>query len=62
MPVEKRYTDEQDCYPIYNHVISKMALKVNPFAGFCHHRLVTTSAHMNAYCYSLFKSGMKTGL
>ena len=36
-----------------------MAPKVNHFAGYCHHRLVTTSAHMHAYCYPLFESGIK---
>ena len=39
-----------------------MAPKVHCFAGFCHHRLVITSAHTHAYRYPLFKSGMKTGL
>ena len=39
-----------------------MAPEVNRFAGFCHHRLVTTSAHMHAYRYPLFESGIKTGL
>ena len=49
-------------YPIYNHVINETAPTVYCFAGFCHHRLVTTSAHTHAYCYFLFESGMKTGL
>ena len=39
-----------------------MAPKANYFAGFCHHRLVTTSAHTLAYHYPLFESGMKTHL
>ena len=39
-----------------------MAPKVNRFAGFYHHRLVTTSVRMYAYRYPLFESGMKTGL
>ena len=39
-----------------------MAPEVNHFAGFCHHRLVTTSVHMHAYRYPLFESGIKTGL
>ena len=39
-----------------------MAPKVNHFAGYCHHRLVTTSAHMHAYRYPSFESGMKTAL
>ena len=36
--------------------------KVGCFAGFCHHRLMTMSAHMHAYHYPLFESGTKTGL
>ena len=45
---------------MYNHVINKTAPKVNRFAGFCHHRLVTTSAHTHhAYCYPLFENGIK---
>ena len=44
------------------HVINKTAPKVNRFAGFCHHCLVTMSAHTHVYHYPLFKSGMKTGL
>ena len=32
-----------------------MAPKVNRFAGFCHHRLGTTSAHMHTYHYPLFE-------
>ena len=47
---------------IANHVINKIAPKVNRFAGFCHHRLVAMSAHTHAYRYPLFESGMKTGL
>ena len=39
-----------------------MAPKVNLFAGFCHHHLVTTSAHTHVYRYALFESGIKTGL
>ena len=39
-----------------------MAPEVNDFAGFCHHRLVTTSVHTHVYRYPLFESGMKTGL
>ena len=39
-----------------------MAPKVNRFAGFCHHCLVTTSAHTHAHHYLLLESGMKTGL
>ena len=42
--------------------LNKRAPKVNRFASFCHHRLVTTSAHMHAYHYPLFENGMKTGL
>ena len=30
--------------------------------GFCHHRLVTMSAHTHAYRHPLFESVMKTGL
>ena len=36
-----------------------MAPEVHCFAGFCHHRLVTTSAHTHAYHYPLFESEMK---
>ena len=36
--------------------------KVGCFAGFCHHRLTTMGAHTHVYHYSLFESGMKTGL
>ena len=32
-----------------------MAPKVNRFAGVCHHRLGTTSAHTRAYRYLLFE-------
>ena len=31
--------------------------KVGCFAGFCHHRSTTMSAHTHVYCYSLFESG-----
>ena len=46
----------------YNHVINEMASNVNCFAGFYHHRLVNTSAHIHVYRYPLFESGMKIGL
>ena len=36
--------------------------KVGCFAGFCHHRLMTMSAHIHAYHCPLVESGMKTGL
>ena len=36
--------------------------KVDCFTDLCHHCLVTMSAHMHAYHYSLFESGMKIGL
>ena len=56
---EKRYTDDIQyitlCY-------KQNGPKVNCLAGFCHHRLVTTSVHMHAYCYTLYESGLKTGL
>ena len=31
-------------------------------ADFCHHCSMTMSAHMHAYCFTLFESGTKTGL
>ena len=62
LPIEKCYTDEQDCHPIYNHVINKTPPNVNRFADFCHHHLVTTTAHTHVYRSPLFNSGMKTGL
>ena len=46
---------------IGNHVINETAPKVHCFDGFCHHHLVTTSAHMHVYHYPLFESRMKTG-
>ena len=39
-----------------------MGSKVSCFAGFCHHRWTTMSAHMHAYRYPLVESGTKTGL
>ena len=36
--------------------------KVSYFAGFFYHRLTTMNTHLQVYCYSLFESGMKTGL
>ena len=48
--------------PSNNHVVNETAPKVNCFAGFCHCRLVTMSAHTHAHCYSLSESGIKTGL
>ena len=44
------------------HVTKETGPKVGCFAGFCHHCLVTTSAHMHVYSNPLFESGMKTGL
>ena len=44
------------------HETKETGLKVGCFAGFCHHCLAITSAHMYAYHYSLFESDMKTGL
>ena len=38
-------------------VANKTAPKVSCFAGFCHHCLITMSAHTLAYCYPLFESG-----
>ena len=35
--------------------------QVGCFAGFCHHHSTTMNAHMHAYRYTLFESGMKTG-
>ena len=43
-------------------VIKDMGPKVGCFAGFCHHRLMTTGVHTHAYHYPLDESGMKTGL
>ena len=37
-----------------------MGSKVGCFAGFCHHPVMTTSAHTHAYRYPLFESGTKT--
>ena len=42
--------------------MKETGLKVSCFAGFCHHRLTTMSAHTHAYRYPLVESGMKTGL
>ena len=39
-----------------------MGPKVGCFAGFCHYRLMTMSAHTHAYHYPLVESGTKTGL
>ena len=47
---------------LLSNVINEMATKVHCFASFCHHRLVTMIVHKHAYHYSLFESGMKTGL
>ena len=57
-PYKVQYINELDCYPIYNYVINETAPKVY-FAGFCHHRLVTTSAHTHAYRYLLFEKERK---
>ena len=42
--------------------MKEMGPKVGCFAGFCHHNSTTMSAHTHVYRYSLFESGMKTGL
>ena len=42
--------------------MKETGLKVGCSAGFCHHRLTTTSVHTHAYHYPLVESGMKTGL
>ena len=44
------------------NVTKEKGPKVGGFAGFCHHRLATTSAHTYVYHYPLFESGMKSGL
>ena len=44
------------------HVTKETGPKVECFAGFCHHRLVTTSKHTHVYCYFSLESRMKTGL
>ena len=36
--------------------------KVGCFAGFRHHHTATMSVHTHAYSYTLFESGIKTGL
>ena len=36
----------------------KTSSKVGCFAGFCHHRVTTMSAHTHAYFYPLFESDM----
>ena len=43
------------------HVTKETDPKVGYFVGFCHY-LAIMSAHMHAYHYPLFESGMKTGL
>ena len=45
-----------------NILAKKQAQKVNYFVGFCHDHLTTMSTHLQVYRYSLFESGMKTGL
>ena len=62
MPAEKRYIDEWDYYSLLKHVIKETGPKVGCFADFCHHRLMTMSAHTHEYRYPLFESGTKTGL
>ena len=62
IPAGKRYTNEWDCFSIQKHVIKETGPKVGCFAGFCDHRLTTINAHMHAYCYPLFGSGIKAGL
>ena len=57
MPPEKRNTDKWDCYSIHKHVIKETGSKVGLVAGFCHHHLMTMSAHTHAYHYPLFESG-----
>ena len=44
------------------HVINEITPQVSRFAGFGHHCLANISAHMHAYRYPLFESGMKTDL
>ena len=41
-------------------VIKETGSKIGCFAGFCHHPVTITNAHMHAYRYPLFKSGTKT--
>ena len=39
-----------------NYVTNEMVPKVGCFAGFCHHHLVTMSAHTHVYRRPLFES------
>ena len=62
LPVEKHNPDEWDCYSMQKYVIKETGPKVDCFAGFCQHCLMTMSVQTHAYCYPLCESGTKTGL
>ena len=61
LSAEKHYTVEWDYYSIQKHVIKETGPKFGCFAGFCHPRLTTMSAHTHTYHYPLVESGTKTG-